>query len=102
MEELAEGLHHHILSVGGGTPLKEENRRLLSRMGTVVYLRVQPGTVYERLKGDTTRPLLQGPEPLARITELMDQRKDLYEKGADLILDVDGMEMEEILEKIIR
>ena len=102
LEELAEGLHHHILSVGGGTPLKEENRRLLSRMGTVVYLRVQPGTVYERLKGDTTRPLLQGPEPLARITELMDQRKDLYEKGADLIVDVDGMEMEEILEKIIR
>ena len=40
-----------VLSVGGGLPLKEENRGLLKKMGIVVYLRVQPDTVLQRLRG---------------------------------------------------
>ena len=47
-----------VLSVGGGLPMREENRRLLKRIGAVVYLRVNRDTVLRRLSGDTTRPLL--------------------------------------------
>lgn len=100
LKELAQRLHNRILSVGGGTPLREENRKLLKEIGTVVYLRIRPDTVYERLKGDTVRPLLQTEDPLGRITELLDRRKALYEAAADVIVDVDGLEMEEVLERI--
>ena len=101
LRELGERKKPCILSVGGGTPVNPENRLLLKRLGTVVYLRVRPETVYERLRGDTTRPLLQCDNPLERIRELVERRKEAYESCADVILDVDDMEIEEIADRII-
>ena len=89
-----------IISVGGGTPVREENRKLLRELGTVVYLRVQPETVCERLKGDTTRPLLQGDNPQEKVRTLMESRKDAYESCADLIIDVDDKDVAEIVDLI--
>lgn len=100
LRELKDKLQYHIISVGGGTPVREENRELLQMLGTVVYLRVRPETVYQRLKHDTTRPLLQCENPLERIEQLLAQRKEAYESCADVILDVDEMSMDEILEFI--
>lgn len=101
LAELGEKSAGRIYSVGGGTPVRRENRELLKRLGTVIYLRIRPETVYERLKNDTTRPLLQCDDPLQRITELLEKRKEAYESCADVIIDVDGMEIECILQKIM-
>lgn len=101
LERLAKQGCQQILSVGGGTPVREENRALLKQIGTVVYLRIQPESVYERLKGDTTRPLLQVENPLERITNLMEQRKEAYEAAADVIVDVDGLDMEAVVKRIV-
>ncbi len=98
--ELADRQGRVIYSVGGGTPVREENRKLLRQLGTVVYLQISPETVYERLKGDTTRPLLQCENPLEKIRELMESRKEAYESCADIIIAVDLLDMEEILEQI--
>lgn len=100
LQELIERVNGEILSVGGGTPVREENRPLLQTLGTVVYLRIRPETVYERLKGDTSRPLLQGDNPRERIRTLMEDRRDAYESCADLIIDVDELDMEQILDQI--
>jgi len=89
-----------IISVGGGTPVREENRYLLGQLGTVVYLRIQPETVYERLKNDTTRPLLQGTDPRGKIEALLKARKDAYESCADLIIDVDALGIAEVVDRI--
>lgn len=97
LEELTKSFHGKILSVGGGTPVRQKNRELLKKIGMVVYLRIQPETVYNRLKGDTTRPLLQTEDPMKRIIDLMGQRSALYEEAADLIIDVDEKESEQIL-----
>lgn len=101
LKELTGTFHHKILSVGGGTPLREENRKLLKQIGTVVYLRIRPETVYERLKEDDTRPLLRCEDPLERITGLLNQRKDIYEEAADIVVDVDGLDMEEVVSGIL-
>lgn len=101
LEELAQKQPGaRIYSVGGGTPVNPVNRALLRQLGTVVWLRIRPETVYQRLKDDTTRPLLQCENPLERIGELMEERREAYESCADLIVDVDGLEMEEILRAI--
>lgn len=89
-----------IIATGGGLPVRKENRILLGRLGRTVYLRARPETIYERLKTDTTRPLLQGGDPLGRIRKLMGERDAAYEDAADLIVDVDGVELEEIVRKI--
>lgn len=89
-----------IVATGGGLPLREENRQLLRRLGHVVYLRVRPETVYQRLKGDTTRPLLQGEDPLGKIKGLLEARQPIYEAAADTIIDVDDLTVEEIISQI--
>ncbi len=102
LSELVKKGQRRVYSVGGGTPVREENRALLRSLGKVVYLRITPETVYERLKGDTTRPLLQCENPLQRIRELMESRREAYESCADVIIDVDKLSMEEILKQISR
>ncbi len=90
-----------IIATGGGLPLREENRELLHKLGKVIYLRIKPETVYNRLKNDKVRPLLQGDNPLERIKSLMGQRSSIYESAADAIVDVDDKSMEQILEEIV-
>ncbi len=90
-----------VISLGGGLPVREENRRLLSQAGKVIYLKASPETVYERVKGDTTRPLLQTMDPLSKIKELQSARSDFYEQAADIIVDTDGKEPEAIAKEII-
>lgn len=91
-----------IISVGGGLPMRAENRAILKQLGMVVYLRIRPETVYERLKEDTTRPLLQGENPQEKIRQLMESREEAYQEEADFIIDADGLETEQILQKIVR
>lgn len=100
LESLLEKKEEKIYSVGGGTPVKPENRTLLKQLGTVVYLRVKPEIVYERLKCDTSRPLLQCADPLSRIRELMGQRESAYEACADLIVDTDDLGVDAILDAL--
>lgn len=102
LRKLKEESAKRIFSVGGGTPLKEENRRLLREMGTVVYLRVSGETVFERLKGDSTRPLLQGEDPMDRIGRLLRQREEIYRETADIVIATDARKTAQIADEIIK
>lgn len=102
LRRLLETAGNQIISVGGGLPMREENRKLMHQLGQVVYLRAQAETIYDRLKHDTTRPLLQGDHPREKIRTLMAQREQNYVKAADVIVDVDGKDFEQILSEIER
>ncbi len=91
-----------VLSAGGGLPLKEENQVLLKKLGLVVYLQVQPDTVFRRLKGDTSRPLLQGGDAKEKITRLLAFRAPVYKKASHMFVDVDNKTLDEIAEEIRR
>ncbi len=97
---LEENRNPFILSVGGGLPIREENRKLLSQMGHVFYLKVSPEVVYMRLRNDKTRPLLQDVNPRGRIIDLMSARKHYYEDAAQAIVEVDDKGFETIIEEI--
>ena len=77
----------------------------MSRLGKVVYLKASPKTIYARIKGDTTRPLLQCENPMKRIEEMIAAREPLYEEGAMFVVDVNALRQSEatllILEKCI-
>ena len=102
LRELVRKKRQGILSAGGGTPMRQQNRDLLKQLGTVVYLRVRPETVYGRLKWDKSRPLLQCKDPLSRIQELMESRAGAYESCADIIVDADELDLDEIQNRILR
>ncbi len=76
-----------VLATGGGAVLREENRARLREHCLVVYLKVAPAVLWERLRHDRTRPLLQVPNPRARIDALFREREPLYCEVADVILE---------------
>ena len=87
----------NVISVGGGLPMKEGNRQLLKKLGTVIYLKATEETIYNRLKTDPTRPLLQGDNPKQKIKNLMEQREEIYCQAADVVVEVDNKEIMEIV-----
>ena len=88
IRELIGTAEGQVISTGGGLPVRKENRKLLKELGTVYYLKATPECVYERLKGDTTRPLLQGENPREKIRELLEAREAFYQEGADVVIEV--------------
>ncbi len=101
LREIREGkFSRRIISLGGGTPVQLQNQPIIKQCGTVIYLRIRPETVYERLKDDTSRPLLQCADPLEKIRKMIRERGPAYERCADLILDVDEKKQPELVEEI--
>lgn len=102
LKEIRGYSDRYVISVGGGLPLKEENRKLLKELGCVFYLRARPDTIYGRLKNDTTRPLLRGDNPADKIREMIEARDPLYREAADVIVDVDEKGYEKIIGEILK
>ena len=101
LKKLLERRSPAVISVGGGLPLREENRVLLKRLGTVVYLDVLPETVMERIGGNVSdRPMLHGDDVMGRIVSLLDSRKPHYLAASHLIVDVNGRDVDSIVEEI--
>ena len=86
-----------IVSCGGGTILREENRKL---MGEVIYLSATPETIYERGKNGKNRPLLNGHMSVAYIRELLEQRMPAYQQAKTREVVTDGKYPAEIAKEI--
>ncbi len=84
-----------VISTGGGIVLREENREILRSSGYVIWLKASPESIYERVKRNRNRPLLQTENPLETIREMLASRQELYEACRDLVITSDGLTMEE-------
>ena len=89
-----------IISCGGGAVLREENVKEMKRNGKVVLLTASPECVLERTKKSQNRPLLQKNHSLEAIQNMMEERREKYERAADLIVDTDGKEISLICQEI--
>jgi len=81
LQELAAETRSAI-ATGGGIVLRRQNWGYLQQ-GAVVWLDAPVELIAERLAGDTTRPLLQAPNPVERLASLLEERRPLYQQ-ADL------------------
>ena len=77
-----------VVSTGGGLVLNPDNRARMEQSGEVVYLRADIEILWKRLKNCHTRPLLQTPNPRARLEELIVERDPIYTEVADHIVKV--------------
>ena len=68
-----------VISCGGGLPI-HCSFDVFFKNALTVYLEITPQGVFERLKGDKTRPLLMGDNPEQKIEKLMNERTEIYEK----------------------
>lgn len=94
---LNDNLYNAVIATGGGMPLRPENAKLLKEIGKVYYLFASEKTIYERVKDDHTRPLLQCEDPFNKICELMGQRRPVYEAVSDMEIDTDEHDMPAII-----
>ncbi len=80
---------NHILATGGGIVKEAQNVDMLHAMGAaVVWLKISPERIFQRLQRDNSRPLLagaQGEEKLTRIRNLLQERESLYQRAAQYI-----------------
>ena len=85
-ELLADPRHaRSVISLGGGAPMSPLVQPLLEGR-TVAYVDVDLDTVRPRIRGNTTRPLLQ-PDPEARWAQIMAERRETFERLATITLD---------------
>ena len=95
-----------VIVTGGGAIVDPRNRDLLLRSGVVVCLEAQPKTIYKRLLESTQnedtvpRPLLNAPDPLARVIQLKASRQPYYAM-ADWVVDTDNISIDETAAGVI-
>lgn len=90
-----------VISCGGGTPLREENVKEMKKNGKVVLLTAKPETIFERVKDNHDRPLLENNKSVEFIEELMLKRMDKYMAAADIIIETDNKNRQEICDELI-
>lgn len=88
-----------VLATGGGAVLDASNRESLRRC-TVVWLRASVDELVERLRtADEPRPLLAG-DARGALQRLEAERSVLYEAVADVVVDVDGVGVDEVVDRV--
>ena len=91
-----------VLALGGGAVMTKECAEIVREETCCVYLRASIETLLEHLSGEADgRPMLHGNSMKERITELMAQRSETYEKTAHIIVDTDGKSIEAIASEIL-
>src|SRR5690242_19691768 len=75
-----------VLETGGGAVLRASSRDRLKDNGTVVYLYAEPQVLWERVRNARHRPMLQAPDPRARLNEIFVERDPLYREVADHVV----------------
>ncbi len=101
LKSLFDELGDRIIALGGGTPMREANRPIIKKLGKVIYLKASPETIYGRLKHDKKRPLLQCENPKERICTLLEERDPVYESLADIVIHVDGKQMNQVVQELV-
>jgi shikimate kinase len=74
-----------VISTGGGLVCQPGNLELLKSRALVVCLWVSVDTIWERVRHQSHRPLLQVPDPKAEIARLLRMR-EVYYRQADVLV----------------
>lgn len=90
-----------VISVGGGAYQRHTNRTVLKSLGANFYLFCSPMNIYERVKRDNSRPLLNCDNPLKKLKDLYEKRRKDFE-SADYIIDTTNLSQYDIVEHILR
>lgn len=92
--------HNQIISVGGGAFARPDNIRALKKNSLTFYLKAPASVLFDRVKNETHRPLLNQDFSIETIEALLNKRQKYYMQ-ADFIIDTNNMPAYVILDNII-
>lgn len=99
VEELAQR-EKTVIATGGGLPVNPANLTSLKTHALVVCLWAGPEKIWERVRHSSQRPLLQDPDPQAKIRSLLAAREPFY-RQADVLINVEMRSAREVAQQII-
>ncbi len=97
-----------VISLGGGTIADDNSLSYVKDNGFLIYLKVSPETIFERVKKSHLRPMLQTFSKdiedqkeivMQRINDLLVERERFYLK-ADMVVDTESKSVEEVAAEI--
>lgn len=71
-----------VLSTGGGAWMSAANREMIEARGVSVWLEADLELLWSRVRGRSTRPLLQGDDPKGTLTQIFEARQATYAQAA--------------------
>jgi len=89
-----------VIATGGGLAANPDNMASLKSHALVVCLWASPETILERVRMQTHRPLLQAPDPQARIRELLEARAPAYHQ-ADVLIQTEFRSAKEVAQQVL-
>ena len=99
VEELARR-SKTVIATGGGLPANQGNLTSLKTHSVVVCLWSSPEKIWERVRGQTHRPMLNQPDPVAKIHELLAEREPYY-RQADVLVNTEMRSLREVAAQVI-
>src|SRR5579883_1731180 len=100
IQQLVE-LPNIVLATGGGSILEAENRELLKKHGTIIYLEVTLNHQHHRTVNESRRPLLRVKNREKILEKLYYERAPFYEELADCKVHTDKRNIREVADEII-
>ncbi len=89
----------HVIATGGSVVYSDPAMRHLKQHGRCYYLRLPLATVQTRATNIEFRGLVR--EPGQSLADLYAQREPLYCRYADVILECEGLDQEEALQRLL-
>jgi shikimate kinase len=89
-----------VISTGGGLPVNPDNLASLKGHSLVVCLWASAEKIWERVRSQSHRPLLNEPDPLAKIKQLLEQREPFY-RQADVLLNTEMRAVKDVAQQVV-
>ena len=74
----------------------------MKKNGRVVLLTASPEVIFERVKDNDERPLLEGRKGVREIAGLMEGRRERYEAAADIVVKTDHKTVLQVCEELVQ
>lgn len=91
-----------VVATGGGIILRPANVELMKKIGTVILLTADEETLFERVSKRSTRPLLKTENPRETISQLLTERRPIYEAASNFIVDTSHLSHDEVAEEVLK
>ncbi|MBR1680627.1 shikimate kinase [bacterium] len=92
---------NQIISLGGGAFERKENRKLLNSNGYTIYLKAPAHILFDRIKNETHRPLLQQGFGVEKVSQILSAREHNYKKAL-ITVDTAQKSQYNIIEEVMK
>jgi len=91
-----------VLATGGGAVLLEENRSIIKKVESVIYLSSSVDQILRRTAKSKIRPLLENSKNRRQtISNIIDSRDPFYREVATIIINTNGKKLNQVINEIL-